>query len=43
VHLRQRVTYHPADRFWAFQWYELGLYLALTALLTVLCIRRIRR
>ena len=43
LNLRQRITYQPADRFWVFQWYELGLYLALTALLTALCVRRIRR
>lgn len=41
--LRQRVTYHPANRFWVFQWYELGLYLALAALLTALGARGIRR
>jgi hypothetical protein len=41
--LRQVVTYHPANRFWVFQCYELGLYLALTALLAALCARRIRR
>jgi hypothetical protein len=41
--LRQRVTYHPADEFWVFQWFELGLYLTLTALLTAMCVRRIHR
>jgi hypothetical protein len=43
LRLRQRVAYHPAGRFWAFQWYELGLYLALTTLLVAVCVRRIRR
>lgn len=41
--LRQLVTYHPANRFWVFQWYEFGLYLALAALLAALCARGIRR
>jgi hypothetical protein len=41
--LSQRITYHPANRFWVFQWYELGLYLTLTALLTALCVWGIRR
>jgi hypothetical protein len=26
---RQRVSYQPASRFWAFQWYETGIYAAL--------------
>jgi hypothetical protein len=26
---RQRVTYHPASRFWSFQWRETGIYVAL--------------
>ena len=42
LRLRQTVTYYPAHRFWLFQWYELGLYLALTALLTAVCTRRMR-
>ncbi|MEU8102979.1 ABC transporter permease [Nonomuraea muscovyensis] len=36
---RQRVTYHPADRFWALQGIETALFLALAALLTWLCVR----
>jgi len=27
--LRQTVTYQPANRYWAFQWIETGIYLAL--------------
>lgn len=36
---RQRVTYHPADRFWALQGIETALFLTLAALLTWLCVR----
>ncbi|MER7702857.1 ABC transporter permease subunit [Kitasatospora sp. NPDC097605] len=35
--------YQPADRFWTFQAIETGLFLALTALLITLAIRRVRR
>lgn len=38
----QRVTYQPASRFWPLQWMETGLFLALSALLTWFCFRRIR-
>ncbi|KDN23506.1 transporter [Amycolatopsis rifamycinica] len=38
----QRVTFQPGSRFWPLQWLELGLYLALTALLTWFCYRRLR-
>lgn len=38
----QRVTYQPADRFWPLQLIETGLFLALSALLTWFCFRRIR-
>ncbi|WP_433509426.1 ABC transporter permease [Nonomuraea sp. CA-143628] len=34
---RQRVTYHPADRFWALQGAETTLFLMLSALLAGLC------
>ncbi len=43
LRLRQRITYQPADRFWVFQWFEFALYLILTAGLTAICARRIRR
>jgi hypothetical protein len=33
----------PADRFWAFQWIETGIFVALAALLIWFAIRRIRR
>ncbi|MGW3992527.1 transporter [Amycolatopsis sp. NPDC004772] len=39
---QQRVTYQPGSRFWPLQWLELALYLALTALLTWFCFRRLR-
>ncbi|MFF2040617.1 ABC transporter permease [Kitasatospora sp. NPDC058170] len=32
--LHVTVTYQPADRYWAFQWYETAIFLALTAGLT---------
>jgi hypothetical protein len=34
---RQQVTYHPSDRFWAFQWYETALYTALSLGLAGFC------
>ncbi|MFE0020627.1 ABC transporter permease subunit [Amycolatopsis sp. NPDC059021] len=36
---RQRITYQPAARFWPLQLIETALYLALTALLALLCLR----
>ncbi|MEV8440548.1 transporter [Actinosynnema sp. NPDC051121] len=39
---RQHLVYHPASRFWPLQWLELALYLALSALLTWFCFRRLR-
>ncbi|WP_103341158.1 ABC transporter permease subunit [Amycolatopsis sp. CA-126428] len=39
---QQRLTYQPGSRFWPLQWLELALYLALTALLTWFCFRRLR-
>jgi len=38
----QRQTYQPASHFWPLQWMETGLFLALSALLTWFCFRRIR-
>lgn len=38
----QQVTYQPGHRFWPLQWVETGLFLALSALLTWFCFRRIR-
>jgi hypothetical protein len=40
---RQQVTYHAADRFWPFQWYETGIYLALALGLSGFCFWRLRR
>jgi ABC-type transport system involved in multi-copper enzyme maturation permease subunit len=40
---RQRVTYQPASHFWALQWRETGIFLALALLLTGFCFWRIRR
>lgn len=40
---RQHLVYQPASRFWPLQWLETALFLALTALLTWLCFRSIRR
>jgi hypothetical protein len=37
------MLYQPAGRFWLFQGIETGIYVALTALLIVLAVRRIRR
>lgn len=34
---RQEVTYHPASRFWPFQWYETGIYAALALGLAAFC------
>jgi hypothetical protein len=39
---RQRVTYQPSSRFWAFQWYETGIYIALALGLAGFCFWRIR-
>jgi hypothetical protein len=32
------VAYQPASRYWAFQWYELAIYLAMAAVLGGLCV-----
>ena len=42
-HLREVLTYQPSSRYWSFQWYELGSYLVLSALLTSFSIWWIRR
>ena len=34
---RQQVTYQPSSRFWAFQWYETGIYTALALGLAGFC------
>jgi ABC-type transport system involved in multi-copper enzyme maturation permease subunit len=40
---RQVVTYQPASRFWAFQWYEMAIFLALALAVTGFCFWWIRR
>jgi hypothetical protein len=42
LHLRQRVTYQPANRYWTFQWYETAIFLTLAAALAALSTSRIR-
>ena len=42
LHLRQTVSYQPASRYWPLQWYETGIYLALTLALAGLCLWWIR-
>jgi len=39
---QQRLTYQPGSRFWPLQWLELALFLAVSALLTWFCFRRVR-
>lgn len=40
---RQLLTFQPASRFWAFQWYETAIFGCLAVALAAFCIRRIRR
>jgi len=42
LHLEQSVTYQPGSRYWAFEWIETAIYLALSLLLAGLCFLRIR-
>ncbi|HEX6356740.1 transporter [Actinophytocola sp.] len=39
---KQRLVYQPASHFWPLQWIELAFFLALSALVTWFCFRRIR-
>ena len=41
-HLRRQISYQPASRYWAFQWYETAIYLALALALAGLCVWQIR-
>lgn len=43
LHLRQTVTYQPASRYWAFQWIETAIYLALALALAGFSFRWINR
>jgi hypothetical protein len=40
---RVLVTYQPGERYWTFQWWELGLFVLLTALLCGYAYYRLRR
>jgi len=43
LRIRDVLTYQPAIRYWAFQWYELAIYLGLALLLTGVCFWLARR
>jgi len=43
LHLRQVITYQPASRYWAFQWYETAIFLILALALAGFCFWRIRQ
>ena len=42
-HLRDVITYQPASRFWALQWYETGIFVALALALAGFCLWRVQR
>jgi hypothetical protein len=42
-HLRDLVSYEPASRFWAFQWAEAGIFLAIALVLAGFCLWRLIR
>ena len=42
-HLRDLVSYEPASRFWAFQWAEAGVFLAIALVLAGFCLWRLVR
>jgi hypothetical protein len=41
--VHQQLVYQPMSRFWAFQWYEMGIFLAAAALLAGFCFWWVRR
>jgi hypothetical protein len=43
LHLRAVITYQPAGRFWALQWTETGVFLAVALVLAGFCLWSIRR
>ncbi len=43
LHLRQVIIYQPGSRFWALQWYETAIYLALALALAGFCVWWVRR
>jgi hypothetical protein len=38
IHLRDLISYEPASRFWALQWVETGIFLALALALAGCCL-----
>ena len=42
-HPQQKITYIPKSRFWALQWYETAIYLALALVLAGFCVWWVRR
>jgi hypothetical protein len=43
LRVRQLLTYQPASRYWAFQWYEMAIVFGLALLLAGFCIWQVRR
>jgi hypothetical protein len=43
LRLRELLTYQPASRYWAFQWYELAIFLGLALVLSGFCLWWSRR
>jgi len=43
LHLRQVLTYQPASRYWAFQWYETAIFFAIAGALVWFCVWRVSR
>ena len=43
LHLKQLVAYQPGSRFWALQWYETTIFLAIATLLAGVCFWWVRR
>jgi hypothetical protein len=43
LHLREVLVYQPGSRFWALQWYETAIYLALALALAGFCVWWVRR
>jgi hypothetical protein len=41
--IREDITYQPARRYWAFQWIETGIFLALALALSGFCFRQLGR
>jgi hypothetical protein len=41
--IREAISYQPASRYWAFQWTETAIYLALALALSGYCFRRLNR